>query len=219
MYVGDDVVDLGDPETRDGARHPGFDARVFTADELRWLQAQPDTQLARWTLWAAKESALKLARKLEPDTVFSPRAFSAQHERPGLLQVTHGTATVEVEVRRSGSCLHALAHSHGSAVTTTVVSGHLPPSVGANPSDAVRRFACEQLAAQLACEPAELLVVKTHGVPQLERNGEPLAADLSLSHHGRFVSFACALTDRSDCLLLAGTAMLPTATQVHGLPA
>lgn len=216
MYVGDDVVDLGDPETRDGARHPGFDARVFTADELRWLQAQPDTQLARWTLWAAKESALKLARKLEPDTVFSPRAFSAQHERPGLLQVTHGTAAVEVEVRRSGSCLHALAHSHGSAVTTTVVSGHLPVSAGADPSDAVRRFACEQLAAQLRCEPAELVVVKTRGVPSLQRNGERMDADLSLSHHGRFVSFACTLTERSGSSLLAGTAMLATATEAYG---
>ena len=32
--IGNDVVDLGDDEAREGAQHPRFDARVFTAGEL-----------------------------------------------------------------------------------------------------------------------------------------------------------------------------------------
>ena len=31
--LGNDIIDLGDPETRPGARHPRFDARVFTREE------------------------------------------------------------------------------------------------------------------------------------------------------------------------------------------
>ena len=40
--VGSDIVDLADPETRPGAAHPRFDARVFDEDERRarmpWLR-------------------------------------------------------------------------------------------------------------------------------------------------------------------------------------
>jgi phosphopantetheinyl transferase (holo-ACP synthase) len=70
--IGNDVVDLGDPDTQPGATHPRFDARVFTATELEAIQTSPVPNRMRWLLWAAKESAFKAFRKQDPSLVFSP---------------------------------------------------------------------------------------------------------------------------------------------------
>ena len=71
--LGNDVVDLRDPETH--TRHPSFDARVFTETERRSLDASPDPHAMRQMLWAAKESAYKAARRRDPRVVFSPIRF------------------------------------------------------------------------------------------------------------------------------------------------
>ncbi len=57
--VGNDVVDLKEPDNRGKSRDARFLARVFTADERGVIAraAAPDTLL--WALWAAKEAAYK----------------------------------------------------------------------------------------------------------------------------------------------------------------
>ncbi|MBI1813852.1 MAG: 4'-phosphopantetheinyl transferase superfamily protein [Deltaproteobacteria bacterium] len=70
--IGNDIVDLGDPDTQPGATHPRFDARVFTATELEAIHTSPVPNRVRWLLWAAKESAFKAFRKHDPSLVFSP---------------------------------------------------------------------------------------------------------------------------------------------------
>ena len=73
--IGNDVVDLRDPETRPGAQHARFDARVFAASERLALERSRDAGRLRWILWAAKESAFKAARRCDPATVFAPSHF------------------------------------------------------------------------------------------------------------------------------------------------
>ena len=65
--VGNDIVDLGDPDADPSTLHPGFDARVFTARERRSIESAGDPARQRWRLWAAKEACYKLARQLRPD--------------------------------------------------------------------------------------------------------------------------------------------------------
>jgi hypothetical protein len=64
---------------------------------------------------------------------------------------------------------------------------------GADLSAEARALACRTLAARLGIEPQRLGVAKRERVPLLCADGEPAHADLSLSHHGRFVAFACEL--------------------------
>ncbi|MGH7855988.1 MAG: 4'-phosphopantetheinyl transferase family protein, partial [Candidatus Binatia bacterium] len=73
--VGNDVIDLRDPETAPGSQHPRFDARVFAPAERALLGASTDARRLRWILWAAKEAAYKVARKIDARAVFSPRRF------------------------------------------------------------------------------------------------------------------------------------------------
>jgi len=76
--LGNDVVDLGDPESRAGARHARFDARAFDRTERALIATSPRGEHERWRLWAAKESAYKAARKEDPCTVFSPQRFAVR---------------------------------------------------------------------------------------------------------------------------------------------
>ena len=52
--LGNDVIDLADPET--SSRHPRFDARVFGATERALLARSEDAGRLRQVLWAAKEA-------------------------------------------------------------------------------------------------------------------------------------------------------------------
>ena len=83
--IGNDVVDLLDPESLPETLHPRFDTRVFTAREREAIAASPgdDAARARWKLWAAKEAAYKLARKRRPATVFSPHRFAVEVDPTG----------------------------------------------------------------------------------------------------------------------------------------
>ena len=119
--VGNDVIDLGDPETRAGSCHARFDARVFDDDERALLLASADPTRRRWVLWAAKEAAFKVARKLDGATVFSPRRFVV---RPG----DDGHAVV-----RPGDDGHAVVRpgAVGSVVVRLGAVGHVVVQHGA----------------------------------------------------------------------------------------
>jgi hypothetical protein len=61
-----------------------------------------------------------------------------------------------------------------------------------DPGHVVRRLATTAIAGLLGVARAELGIERVARVPVLVLRGRRIAADLSLSHHGRFVAFACA---------------------------
>lgn len=73
--VGNDVVDLGEPENQGKSGDGRFLARVFTDQEQEMiaLAARPDTLL--WSLWAAKEAAYKAISGGSPDLSSVPRRY------------------------------------------------------------------------------------------------------------------------------------------------
>lgn len=188
--LGNDVVDLGDPETAD--RHRRFDARVFHPTERALIDASPTPARTRWLLWAAKESAYKAARKADPRTVFTPSRFVVRVEDGGHATVDAGNRAFRAEVASGPHVVHVVAHALDdapggwcAAVTTC------PP--GVSPSDAVRRLAIARLAAHLDTAPDDLAIRRDGRIPAVWIGGIRSNADLSLAHHGRFVAFACRL--------------------------
>lgn len=71
--VGNDVVDLAAPAARGKAADGRFLRRVFTAAEIDRIRAAADPERMLWTLWAAKEAAFKVVRKLRADLPFALR--------------------------------------------------------------------------------------------------------------------------------------------------
>ena len=219
MHVGNDVVDLRDPETR--SFHPRFDLRVFTRRErahleratlerarlslpLTGMQGAPAEALShrlRWTMWAAKEAAFKAARKLHPDVPFHPRRFAVELLERGRARVFHDVAgRFELWLEEARDWVHAVAapadgcSEAGARPHQALARLDPAESLGGEPGRRVRQLAVGAVASLLRVDPSELRVVADGAIPRMMRGRDRLPLDLSLSHHGRMV--ACAWRDR-----------------------
>jgi phosphopantetheinyl transferase (holo-ACP synthase) len=195
--VGNDVVDLLDPETRPASCHARFDERVFAPGERDALRASAAPGRLRWLLWAAKEAAYKVAKKQDPRTVLSPRAFVVRLTGDGHGVVEHdGVRSFALRVDPGRAYVHAVATA-GCAPHATLVAAveRLPAGSTVCPGAAARRLALATIAARLgaAADVGELAIVRDGKVPRLVRASGARFGDLSLSHHGHFVAFACEL--------------------------
>jgi phosphopantetheinyl transferase (holo-ACP synthase) len=216
--VGNDVVDLDDPESDPRSLQPRYDLRVFTPEERVAIAQSRDPRFLRWQLWAAKEAAYKLARRRSDRVIFSPRRFrvwawpatSQASGSPRALRAGEARGVVHyfqdsfrVTFVANGAALHAIAIAAGEA-PTRLLHGlrKLEPSDGddpAAPGRAARSLAVAALAEPLGVEPDELRVHKDprSRIPRLFLRERPAPVDLSLSHHGEWVAFACALESAS----------------------
>lgn len=109
MQVGNDVVDLSDPETLRQALHPRFDERVFTRAEAAIIGSSAHSHRLRWAYWAAKESAYKVAKKLDRTTIFSPVRFAVTLDRNHCGVVFHDDKRFTVRIKHTRRCVHAIA--------------------------------------------------------------------------------------------------------------
>lgn len=195
--VGNDVIDLADPEAADGALHPRFEARVLTLRELAQLVTHQGEEAARWRwlFWAAKEAAYKVARAIDPTVRFSPRRFEVTMLGPDRAAVRHDGVRFAVAITRNADFVHAVARGRSTspeAVLTGVAA--IDGFDGEDPSRAARALATEAVASRLGLTPSDLRIERApRRPPVLLLDGAPAVRSLSLSHHGRFVAFACGL--------------------------
>jgi len=189
--VGNDVVDLGDPEAQPESLHPRFDRRVFTARELLLIDGHRDRNQIRWTLWACKESAYKLVKRTDPSARFSPQAFEVEMKNERSARVTHKGNTVRIQVIRSGGAVHAIATGNPSCGERIISA---IGTAATDPKAAVRMLARQCIAQELSCELAAVGIASgPDHIPSLLVAGRESTGFISLSHHGRFVAFACCL--------------------------
>jgi len=197
VSVGNDVVDLDDPETRLGGLRPRWVERVFGPAEREALEASPSRHRLHWALWAAKESAYKARKRLEPETVFSPVEFEI--ELSGLPTTGAGVAVgravhrgdvFELEVRLDGASVHAVATSGDEAGARVLWKVE---RADGDPGGAVRRLAAAAIGPALGLDPADVRIARRPPVATFRDRRIELA--VSLSHHGRFVAFACPVAD------------------------
>lgn len=187
--VGNDVVDLDDPETAPEGLNPRFDQRVFSSGERRRLEAAGDAHVLRWTLWAAKESAYKLAKRHDSTTQFTHSLFEVDLADEGLGMVRRGEWLCAVTVSRRGSAVHAVA-TLPDTDRTRVISGLGPVQKDDDPSVRVRELASTAVARSLERERAAVMITSGKDrVPVLTVDGQSVGF-VSLSHHGGHAAFA-----------------------------
>lgn len=204
MPVGNDVVDLRDPESQPAAIHARFDERVFGPYERACIRDADSPHRARWALWAAKESAYKVARRLDRRIHFSPQAFSVRIPgrklsagEPFPAEVSHAAHRFDVDLLSTDDWVHAVASPCGGSREEVgwkidvlpLTAGHAAGCCGA--SERVRRLARSAIASALSLVPSDLVIAAAaKRAPEVWWRGRRLAVHLSMSHHGRFV--ACA---------------------------
>lgn len=219
MRIGNDVVDLSDPETRREALHPRFDDRVFTVSEAETIGSSARAHRMRWACWAAKESAYKVAKKLDTTTVFSPARFVVALDQKGTGVVAHRDKRFSVRIHHSKQYVHAIAlplptglNASGFCLSSTrryawkkSFAGRGRPEVFLygharvnrtikNRPDELSLFARQQakraIGPLLGIGPDRIEISSDEGIPRVRSGRFDLPVDLSLSHHGCYVAFA-----------------------------
>lgn len=197
--VGNDLVDLADPDADVRSFNRRFAKRVSTEEELVRINASPDASLALWAHWAAKESAYKALQSLGPGTPFVPSAFAVELPNPrlGLTvgHVRHQGACVSVVVQSTTAWLHAVATLDPPIPSERQIQGVARREEYEESSTAARTFACQALALRLGYPPVSLRIDRSRP-PRLYLEDELLPVALSLSHHGDWVGFAACFSSQ-----------------------
>lgn len=182
MRVGNDVVDLGDPQIAAHHLRPRFVARVCSEEERARVR---DAQ-SLWSLFAAKEAAYKALVKLGFEPGFAHREIVVAAD---LRSVRWRDVTLRLHVEATGERVHAVAWE-GEAEPSWGIEQTADPDLSAS----ARALLC----GALARGGRELSVLRDpregswdgFGPPRLVSRGEPIDVDVSLSHDGRFVGYA-----------------------------
>ena len=207
--VGNDIVDLGDPENRGKSRDRRFVARVFTGGEQERIAAtaRPDTLL--WALWAAKEAAYKAFSRGVPEIASIPKLYQVFFEGEAAFadpadaalpcklagRVIAPPGELALRVHVTDRYVHVLA-----AATPETLAGirwgvlQIDAARPAeDPPALARRGLLAEIAARTGCPAGALSIRKGgagSGAPVVFCGDRMVTAALSLSHDGRFAAFA-----------------------------
>lgn len=212
--VGNDVVDLSEPATHGKAGQLRFLKRVCVDQEREFIEDAPQPDAALWLLWSAKETAYKIAKRLQPEIAFVKKHFvvavhttsyESGHVRG---QVVYEGAIIPVRWRHKEAFVHCVGHWPGviqgfSKVGAAVARLDDPTldeipldhqelqSVRNLPSRRVRQLA-KRLLAERGLTQARIVRERIDDqwkAPRIWHQGRPLKdAALSLSHHGQYVA-------------------------------
>jgi phosphopantetheinyl transferase (holo-ACP synthase) len=183
--VGNDVVDLSDPQIAEHHRWERFVSRVCAVEE----RARATTKVDLWSLFAAKEAAYKALVKLGWLPGFAHRDILVAAD---LRAVHWRSCQLELSVTHDDQYVHALAWTTRGPPPLARVAR------AATEGPAARALLCKLIGTATGWAAADLEVVRDpvpgswdgFGPPRVERGGVAVATDVSLSHDGPFVAAA-----------------------------
>ena len=210
--IGNDIVNLTDPDNRRRSADVRFLNRVFTAHEQELIARCRFPDLAVWSMWAAKEAAYKVASKTHGEISSSPRRYEIfptfnDPAAPAFFrsgQVSTPSAPVFFQVVSGYDfvhCLCAASLADFSVIRSGIARLEDQGSRKDNQaleSQSARRIATEAMASVLQL-PLEGVEIRRPGgltaahPPLVFYEGRQLPVDLSLSHDWPWVAYAFAI--------------------------
>ena len=166
--LGNDIVDLRDPDSQPESFRPRFDERVFGAEERIAIERDRVPLARRWAHWAAKEAAYKLAKQVDPGVVFAPgrcivrfeadsHTFGRCRERLGVAEFLEGSnsaprrAPTAVRIRslETEDFVHSIAVPIDRDFEAVESKTEMLELESQDASDAVRSLAADEIARSL----------------------------------------------------------------------
>lgn len=216
MRVGNDIVDLTDPQNRGKSLDHRYVSRVLTPAERKRLDQFPEKDVLLWALWSGKEAAFKVLAKEDPALPFIPRAYEVHLDDYGLRGTSTDAGscnphvegvvltpegTIPLQIYRRCTYIHALALSEGEEFFDYVFwrVEVLPEMKGVDSLEVESRIVREALkrcvATHLGWNQKDMEIRRTEtgnrpGPPRLYYQGKRTTLDLSLSHDGHFGAYA-----------------------------
>ena len=87
--LGNDIIDLSQPDIFTKHSDQRFLQRVFSIQEQAAIQNSKNSSHVLWSIWAAKEAAYKACQKQNLDLIFAHKKFSVSDITLKLLQNSH----------------------------------------------------------------------------------------------------------------------------------
>jgi phosphopantetheinyl transferase (holo-ACP synthase) len=211
--VGNDIVDLKEPDNCGKSGDDRFLGRVFTPEERDRIVAAACPDQLLWAFWAAKEAAYKAVSRDDPSICSTPRrygvalddqdsgkAIDAAAGSEGRLagRVITPRGAAELWIMVTDEYVHALAVAGDGDLAPLVHRVDLidVEKEAGGASAFVRRQLLLEIALRLRCPIDDLVIRKEpldRGAPSVFLRGRPLTSEISLSHDGRFTAFALRL--------------------------
>jgi len=201
--IGNDIVDLADPQARGKSRDTRFINRVFTLDEQQKILNSDEPDIFLWSLWAGKETGYKAISKTHPAVSSSPRHYEIKlSDSPlpesGIVYTPCGPVPVRFFI--TGEYIHCIGASTDEGIGSIVwdVQKILQPQFSPDyQSDFVRNMAGKKISRYLKEDPEAIEIIRPKGhrglgPPAVYAGGKRTAIDISMSHDGRFA--ACAVS-------------------------
>lgn len=199
-YVGNDVVDLQEPANRDKSRDSRYLKKILTDAEIEYVKKVKTADESLWSFWACKEAAYKVIKKSIPDAAFTPRfwqvTFTVSESEYSEGEVTIPQRdSVFVRLFTNPDYVHCVG-SDSSAVLDKIISGvEALPEGETNPSFFLRQCLARKLVVHCSLNSHQIKIrriMKNNELqpPQVHINSKKADIDISLSHDGRFVSYA-----------------------------
>ena len=210
LVVGNDVVDLRHPDTRQKSRDRRFVRRVFLPEEEERIYDDADSDACLWMFWAAKETAYKIFSKENPAISSSPLKYKTAllgemflpghtHDRRLTCVVTAPRGSVGVIIYTGRDYLHAFGSlgdegTWGDMHLRVFRLEEMCEKREQTESVAVRNVLRNYLGRYWNISPSCITVHREKnerglGAPYVYINGKKAPADISLSHHGRYGAF------------------------------
>lgn len=205
--VGNDLIDLCEPEIKKKSKNERFIRRVLSDNEYIEIKKQKSPDIFLWSLWSAKESAYKILKKIIPDLVFSHSKFKVEKTDKDSGIVKYANYIIPVKWFYKKAWIHCIATYSENKVdpkclewdvvetsqieTNQCFTGEEEASIYSTESKAVRELAKETLSRN-SLDDVEIIRFPQgvrFGPPEIWKDGGPLLDwDISMSHDGRFSS-------------------------------
>lgn len=217
ILIGNDLVDLTNPDIANKHNEERFLKRVLAPSEIKKMKSTSDPKKLLWLLWAGKESAYKVLKKLMPEMIFSHSKIVVDIDEKVLYgTVTYGEYVISIRWLVATNWLHSVAvlkedekqldvfeYEIKELGKVSVKTDDFTPeealSVYSLESAGVRNLT-KDILNKYKLENVEIIrspLEKKFSPPELYVDRTPLKYwDLSMSHDGNFVS--CAVSKRQS---------------------
>lgn len=199
LMIGNDIVDLNDPQGRDKYKDHRFLKRVCAKSEIEFLFQSTNPHATLWTFWAIKEACFKVIQKVSVNAKFIPNQFLCFIENKNQWKCKYGDILINITLSLTNEYVHALAfHPQRFYAPNDIIEQEIKKI--SNPdlaSSEVRNSALKLLEKQgyKNCRiERELIDGKLQPPLILYTDFMPDYSDISLSHHENFVASAIFLS-------------------------
>ncbi len=201
--IGNDIVDIADPQAVGKNRDIRFINRVFTPDEQQKILNSDEPDIFLWSLWAGKETGYKAISKLYPVVSSSPGHYQIKlSDRPLPESGTVYTPCGPVPLRFfiTGEYIHCIGATTDEDMVSIVRNVQEIPQHQFCPdykSDFVRNMVRKKISRYLKEDPEAIEIIRPKGrrglgPPVIYAGNKRTSIDISMSHDGRFA--ACAIS-------------------------